>query len=123
MTFYFSDPYSVTTQSADDEQYQQYANENYNYRMAVNAIYKVAAYYLLAGQQENAVSLLNKYFPTDKATEYMLGIQNDLHRFSCPVMKPFGNSAQHSRALDWWDPSTHVLGRAMVATDALPRQS
>lgn len=83
MTFHFPDPSWYSTQSPEDKEYQRY-KENLDYSRAVATIYELAAYYLLAGQQSDAQNILNKYFPPDKATEYMLGIQNDLQRILPP---------------------------------------
>jgi hypothetical protein len=42
--------------------------------------------YLLAGQKSDTQKILNEYFPPDKASEYMLAIQQDFQ----------GLDAQHS---------------------------
>jgi hypothetical protein len=72
------------TPGVEEQEYWQYANENSDYSQAVNALYELAAYYLLAGQPTDAQNILNKYFPHDKASAYMLGIQNDLQSLLAP---------------------------------------
>ncbi len=86
MTLLFSPPNTgiSLTPSVEEQEYWQYANENSDYSQAVNALYELAVYYLLAEQPTNAQEILNKYFPPDKASAYMLGIQNDLQNFLAP---------------------------------------
>ncbi len=80
ITFHFSDPFGNSVQSTDDIEFWNYANTNANYMSAVNVIYGLVIDYLLIGQQADAQNILNKYFPPDKATEYLSGIQKDLQR-------------------------------------------
>jgi len=77
-------PFYFATDTDSENKYWQYATKNWDYRIAVNAVYRLAAYYLLAGQQSDAQNILNKYFPPDKATEYMLAIQRDLQGLLAP---------------------------------------
>jgi len=53
-------------------------------RSPLEPICRLAAFYLLAGQQIEAQEILNKYFSPDKSSEIMLGIQKDLERLIAP---------------------------------------
>ena len=84
MTFHFLSLNWYDNPSSEDKEYLQYQNEDWDYGRAVNTVYELAAYYLLSGQQSDAQRILSQYFPPDKASEYMLGIQKDLERFLTP---------------------------------------
>lgn len=71
-----SDHYSNPT--ANDEEYFKFQNEIPDYRMAINKLYNVMVFYMLAGEQAEANKVLDKYLPPDKADEYMLAIKEDL---------------------------------------------
>jgi hypothetical protein len=77
-------PLYFVTDTDSENEYWKYATGNSDYERAVNAIYRLAAYYLLTGQQSDAQKILNKHFPPDKATEYMLGIEKDLQGLLAP---------------------------------------
>jgi hypothetical protein len=62
----------------EDEEYLKFEKESPNYPRAINTLYNTVVYYLLAGQQVDAQNTLNKYLPPDKATEYLLAIEQDL---------------------------------------------
>jgi len=84
MLFYFPDINLYDNPSADDKAYLKYWSENADYSRAVNSVYELVVNYLLAGQQSNGQKILNKYFPSDKASEYLLGIKNDLQGLLAP---------------------------------------
>ena len=64
--------------SPEDEEYWQYSSENSEYPMAVNTLYQLTIYYLLAGEETNAQKILAEHYPADIANEYMLAIQKDI---------------------------------------------
>ena len=64
--------------SPEDEEYWQYSSENSEYPMAVNTLYQLTIYYLLAGEKTNAQKILAEHFPADIANEHMLAIQKDI---------------------------------------------
>lgn len=68
----------------DSKEFWKLANENPDYYRATNALYQLVAYYLLIGRPTDAQNTLNKYFPPDKATEYMEAIQKDLGKLLAP---------------------------------------
>ena len=75
----------LRTLSEDDKEIDQYNKEtNWEYSRAVNTLYDITIYYLLAGQKSDAQKILNEYFPPDKASEYMLAIQQDLQWLLAP---------------------------------------
>jgi hypothetical protein len=79
MPFHFPDTSYFKNPSVEDKEYQQYEKEtNREYSRAVMVLYALAAHYLLTGQESDAQKVLNEYFPLDKASEYMLAIQQDL---------------------------------------------
>ncbi len=64
--------------TAEDEEYLKFEKENPDYSRAINRLYNITVYYLLAGQRMDAQNALNKYLPPNKAAEYMLAIQEEL---------------------------------------------
>jgi len=59
-------------------------NINDDYFRAVNDVYKLTAYYLMLGQKEDAMKILNENFPPDKALEYIEEIRSDIGLFIAP---------------------------------------
>jgi hypothetical protein len=86
MAFHFlSVDVNIFNPSGDDKEYKQYEEQtNWEYSRAVNTLYQLTIYYLLAGQKSDAQKILNEYFPPDKASEYMLAIQQDLQGLLAP---------------------------------------
>lgn len=65
--------------TAEDEEYLKFDKEtNWEYSRAINTLYNITVYYLLAGQPVDAQNALNKYLPPNKANEYMLAVQEEL---------------------------------------------
>jgi hypothetical protein len=86
MTFHFhSVKWDPNNPNEDVKEIDQYNDEtNWEYSRAVNTLYSITIYYLLAGQKSDAQKILNEYFPPDKASEYMVAIQQDLHGLLAP---------------------------------------
>lgn len=85
MAFHFLRVNYYDNPSVEDKEYQQYEKEtNWEYARAVNTLYQLTVYYLLTGQRLDAQKILNDYFPPDKASEYMLAIQQDLQGLLAP---------------------------------------
>ena len=85
MAFHFLRVNHYDNPSVEDKEYQQYVKEtNWEYSRAVNTLYQLTTYYLLAGQKSDAQKILNEYFPPNKASEYMLAIQQDLQGLLAP---------------------------------------
>lgn len=65
--------------TAEDEEYLKFDKEtNWEYSRAINSLYNITVYYLLAGQPVDAQNALNKYLPPNKANEYMLAVREEL---------------------------------------------
>jgi hypothetical protein len=73
--------YNPTT---EDEEYLKFDKENPDYSRAINTLYNITVYYLLAGQPIDAQNNLYKYLSPNKATEYMLAIQEELKSLLAP---------------------------------------
>ena len=86
MAFHFlSVKWNPNNLSEDDKEIDQYNEEtNWEYSRAVNTLYDITIYYLLAGQKSDAQKILNEYFPPDKASEYIVEIQKDLRGLLAP---------------------------------------
>jgi hypothetical protein len=84
MPFHFLDIRYYDNPSAEDNEFLKFDKENSDYSRAVNALYQLIAYYLLAGQRTDAQNILNKYFPPNEAAEYMLAIEQDLQGLLAP---------------------------------------
>jgi hypothetical protein len=85
MAFHFLSVNHYDNPSDDDKEYEQYVKEtNWEYSFAVNQLYELTAYYLLAGQTSDAQKILNEYFSPNKASEYMSKIQKDLQGLLAP---------------------------------------
>lgn len=84
ITFHFLSENYQTNPSMEDKEYLKFNKENLDYMRAVNTLYQLVGFYLLAGQNSNAQNTLNKYFPPDKASEYMSAIQQDLQGLLAP---------------------------------------
>ena len=86
MAFHFlSVNADLNNPSGDDKEYRQYEKEtNFEYSRAVDILYAITAQYLMIGQKSDAQKILNEYFPPDKASEYMLAIQEDLRGLLTP---------------------------------------
>lgn len=78
MPFLFLSANYYYSPTAEDEEYLKFDKENPDYSRAINTLYNITVYYLLAGQPVDAQNALNKYLPPDKATEYMLAMKQDL---------------------------------------------
>lgn len=79
-----SDSYYFTP-TPEDEQYLKFDKEtNWEYSRALNTLYNITVYYLLAGQQVDAENALNKYFPPNKAAEFMQAVQEELKGLLAP---------------------------------------
>jgi hypothetical protein len=86
MAFHFrSVKWDANNPSKDDKEIDQYNKEtNWEYGQAVSTLYALTAHYLLIGQKSDAQNVLNEYFSPDKASEYMLAIQQDLQGLLTP---------------------------------------
>ena len=51
---------------------------DHDYASAEISLYRIVAYYLLAGEENTALEYLNKYFSEEKAAEYLLIIKSDM---------------------------------------------
>jgi hypothetical protein len=77
--------YYSLTPTAEDEEYLKFDKEtNWEYSRALNTLYNITVYYLLAGQPDDAENVLNKYLPSNKATEYMQVVQEELEGLLAP---------------------------------------
>lgn len=84
ITFHFLSENYQTDPTAEDKEYLRFNEENLDYMRAVNTLYQLVGYYLLAGQNSDARNTLNKYFSPDKSSEYMSAIQQDLQGLLAP---------------------------------------
>ncbi len=71
--------------TAEDEEVLKFDQEtNWEYSRALNKLYNITVYYLLAGQPVDAENVLNKYLPPNKAAEFMQAVQEVLKGLLAP---------------------------------------
>lgn len=85
MPLYFPDlEYLVYTPTVKDQEFLKYHAQTENYDGAVNALYNLVVLHLLAGEPAEAQRLLSKYSPPEKASDYLIGIQEEVRDWLPP---------------------------------------